>query len=393
MRAAYRQLAEAADPWVTAANPAMPPSRPLQAGGKADISRRSLLAGLGTLALPVQAAAKPDLRVGPKEKVSTLAEAARLAREGWLIEVAAGDYRGDVASWHRDGLRLRAVGGRVRLIAEGAHAEGKGIFVVNGQDVEIDGFDFSGATVSDRNGAGIRFESGSLKLRNCTFSDCEMGVITSNDSTARLLIEDCEFSRPRAAAGFTHLLYVGRIERLEVRGCSFREGHHGHLLKSRAALSRIEYSRFNSGAASYELEFPDGGQVRVIGNVIEQAARSENPVMLSFGVEGWAWPRNELDLAHNTWIDHLGGQPLRIHGGGHTKVRAFNNLLIGRHAWRDEPGWKTAGNRQIPLGGPLPTPAAASLPPELAPTHEPGDAHGAQRLASPARRAGALQAP
>ncbi|MEH0166559.1 right-handed parallel beta-helix repeat-containing protein [Paucibacter sp. JuS9] len=372
----------------------------LQAGGKAASQRRALLAGLAALALPVQTtlalpaqATRPDLRVGPNERVRTLAEAARLARDGWLIEVAAGDYRADVASWRRDGLRLRAVGGRVRLIADGAHAEGKALFVINGRGVEVEGFDFSGATVPDRNGAGIRFESGSLTLRDCSFSDCECGLMSSNDGAARLVVEDCDFGRPRPAQAFTHLLYAGRIAQLEVRGCNFHDGHHGHLLKSRAAQSRVEYNRFASGRASYELEFPNGGQVCVLGNVIEQGRDSENPLMLSYGVEGWAWPRNELDLVHNTWIDRLGGSVLRVSGGGQTRVRAFNNLLLGRRPWRDEPGWQAASNQWARLEVVPSLEPPAPLPPELMPTHQAAEPRGRRRLGGPARRVGALQEP
>lgn len=393
MHKAYRQAAAAAGSSATAAAQSMIQINRLQAGAKAARERRHLLAALAACGLPMQAWARPDLRVGPDEKVRTLAEAARLARDGWLIEVVAGEYRADVASWRRDGLRLRAVGGRVRLIADGAHADGKGLFVVNGRGVEIEGFDFSGASVPDRNGAGIRFESGSLQLRGCSFDDCEMGLLTSNDGNARLVVEDCDFSRPRPANGFTHLLYAGRIAHLEVRGCHFHDGHRGHLLKSRAALSRIEYNRFVSGRASYELEFPNGGRVRVIGNLIEQTRDSENPLMLSYGVEGFGWPRNELDLAHNSWIDRLGGPPLRIATGGQTQVRAYNNLLIGRRPWRDEADWQAGGNQQMPPGGLQALRPPEPLPPELMPTHEVAEPHGLRRLAGPARRVGALQNP
>ena len=364
----------------------MTPIKALQLSAKAAMSRRALLAGLGALAWPAHAA-KPDLRVGPDEKVRSLAEAARLARDGWLIEVAAGDYRADVASWRRDGLRLRAVGGRVRMIADGAHAERKGIFVVNGRGVEIEGFDFSGATVPDNNGAGLRLETGSLVVRDCSFSDCQCGLLTNNDPDTRLLVENCEFSRPRpVASAFTHLLYAGRIAQLAVRGCHFHEGHHGHLLKSRAARSHIEGNHFVSGAASYELEFPNGGQARVLGNLIEQTGQSGNPLMLSYGAEGWAWPLNELDLAHNTWIDHLGGLPLRISTGGQTRVRAFNNLLMSPRGWHDMADWQAAGNQRQPLGSSLAatgrrTPAAradAQLPARRiarpAAPHRPGPA-------------------
>jgi hypothetical protein len=47
--------------------------------------------------------------------------------------------------------RIRAVGGRARLRADGAHAEGKAIWVIKGNDTTIEGVEFSGAEVPDQN--------------------------------------------------------------------------------------------------------------------------------------------------------------------------------------------------------------------------------------------------
>ena len=60
------------------------------------------------------------LRVGPEEKIRTVAEAARKARDGDIVEIVARDYRADVAVWTQDGITVRGVGGRARLIADGA---------------------------------------------------------------------------------------------------------------------------------------------------------------------------------------------------------------------------------------------------------------------------------
>ncbi|QDL36583.1 hypothetical protein [Rhodoferax sediminis] len=98
------------------------------------------------------------IHVGAHQTTKTIAEAARLARAGATIDVDSGTYAGDVAVWTKDNLTLRAVGGRVLLLADGAAAEGKAIWVVRAHGMRVDGFDFEGAAVPDRNGAGIRLD-------------------------------------------------------------------------------------------------------------------------------------------------------------------------------------------------------------------------------------------
>ena len=117
------------------------------------------LAGLASLAAPRPAGGSErpardqslySLRrvaVGPDREHTTLALAAQNARDGDLIEVDAGDYRHDVAVWAQHGITLRALGGRVRLYADGAAAEGKAIWVVRAQGMHATGFDFIGCHV------------------------------------------------------------------------------------------------------------------------------------------------------------------------------------------------------------------------------------------------------
>jgi hypothetical protein len=61
--------------------------------------------------------ARQVIRVGPEKPIKKIADAARVAKDGALIEVDAGAYFGDVAVWTQDRLTIRAVGGRVRLVA------------------------------------------------------------------------------------------------------------------------------------------------------------------------------------------------------------------------------------------------------------------------------------
>ncbi|NTV09398.1 MAG: hypothetical protein HGA47_01315 [Zoogloea sp.] len=274
------------------------------------------------------------IRVGPQRLVRSIADAARQARDGDVVEIEAGDYVGDVAVWNQSNLSIRGVGGMARLAAGGADVEGKGIWVIRGRHVVVENIAFSGARVSDANGAGIRQEGGSLKVVNCVFKDNENGILTSNDPAAELEIEGSEFGNNGAGDGQSHNLYVGAIRRLVVRDSYFHHARVGHLLKSRAQQSTIVSSRLTDevgGEASYELEFPNGGVAYVIGNIIEQSAQTENPTMVSFGAEGYKWPRNELYLVNNTLVDNRpqGGVFLKARPGA-DRIRAVNNLLVGR---------------------------------------------------------------
>lgn len=306
------------------------------------LSRRAVLAS-GALAIGWPARAQSSvLRVGPGLQVSRLAQAAALAHPGMTIEVQAGLYAADVTTWTHDDLTLRAVGGRVRMLADGAAAEDKAIWVIRGQRITVEGFDFEGAKVAHRNGAGIRFESGSLTVRDCRFLDNEMGLLTSDNASAELVIEDSEFAHNLRPDGHNHNLYVGAIAKLAVSGSYFHHATIGHLFKSRAADNRILYNRLTDergGRASYELDLPNGGIAIVVGNILEQGAQTENPSIVSFGAEGYRWPINSLALSHNTIVDLLpsGGRPLRVAVGA-TEVRAVNNLLLGAEGRIDGAG-------------------------------------------------------
>jgi hypothetical protein len=293
----------------------------------------ALIAGLLLFGSVTNSANARIIRVGPMHSIHTIFEASLLVASGDTVEVDAGSYVGDVATWRQSNLTLRAVGGRVRLIANGASEGGKGIWVVRGENFTVDGFDFIGAKVKDRNGAGIRFEKGSLTVRNCSFTNNENGILTGNDSTLSLTIENSEFGFNGHGDGFSHNLYVGEIARLSVAGSYFHHAKRGHLLKTRAAFNQITANRLtdeDGGTASYELEFPNGGVAYVVGNIIQQSRTTENQLLISFGAEGYRYPKNELYLVNNTMVNPLstGGSFLRVRAGAQ-RVLVINNLLVG----------------------------------------------------------------
>lgn len=315
------------------------------------MQRRPFLAAAAALPLAAfRAHAGPVLRVGPGQAVKSLAAAARQERDGMLVEVEAGDYIADVAVWPQHDLTLRAVGGRVRVVAAGAHVQGKALFVMTGQRQRIEGFDFIGCTVPDRNGAGVRLEAGTLTLQGCGFRDNENGVLTANNAEIELDVIDCDFGAIPLRTGATHNCYVGAIKRLAVTGSYFHGGLLGHLLKSRAAVNHILYNRLTDeigGRASYELEFPNGGVAVVMGNFIMQSSTTDNPHVVSFGVEGAKGPKQALYLVHNTLVDQKasGGIWLRVTPPG-AEVMLANNVLVGPSKLGGEGHWTRRANFQ-----------------------------------------------
>lgn len=279
-----------------------------------------------------EAAAGRILRVGPGEEIKSIRLAALLAQDGDTVEIMSGDYHSDVASWPQKTLTIRGVGGRVRIYADGQSAEAKAIWVIRDGVFVVENIEFIGAKVSDRNGAGIRFEKGNLTVRNCLFYANQNGLLATGGD-AELTIEHSEFAYNGAGDGQSHNLYVGTVKSLKVTGSYFHHANVGHLLKSRAASNFIAYNRLSDeagGRASYELEFPNGGLAYVIGNIIQQSNYSENSTLVSYGAEKYVWPNNKLFLASNTLINNVpfGGSFLRVYPGVWNVVTA-NNLLVG----------------------------------------------------------------
>ncbi len=312
--------------------------------------------GLGALLTGFTAIAQAaTIMVGPDQPLSRISDAARIARDGDTVLVAAGVYRGDVAVWRQKKLHIRSVGGRTTLIADGHSAEGKAIWVIRNGDFEIEGFEFTGARVPSGNGAGIRFERGRLTIASCYFRDNQMGLLTGNDERAELVIRDSIFAdAPRQQSPLPHLLYVGRIARFEASGSRFENGYWGHLIKSRARSTELRYNLIVDGPlgqASYEVDLPNGGEASLIGNVIAQGAVPENLALVAFGAEGTTWPRSRLVLSHNTLVNQgaapaafLRTWPEKAPQPALIEVLTRNNLLVGAGTPLAETSGDHAGN-------------------------------------------------
>ena len=286
------------------------------------------------LALAAVPAARADtVLVGPQHALKTPSAAAKVARDGDVVEIEPGLYAGDAAIWTQSRLTIRGRGGRAHLRADGAQAEGKAIWVIKGAGYTIEGIEFSGAKVPDRNGAGIRLEGPGLTVRNCHFHHNENSILTSADLESDIVIEHSEFAHNGAGDGQSHNIYVGTVRSFTLR---YSYSHHaivGHNVKSRAIKNYILYNRIadeQDGRASFAIDLPDGGLSFVMGNLIQQGPENDNRTIVAYGAEGYKNLLNELYFVSNTVVndDPKGGRFVFVRHGADA-VRLINNLFAG----------------------------------------------------------------
>ncbi len=292
------------------------------------------------------------LRVGPGRSLATPSAAAAVARDGDTVLIDAGAYVGDVATWTQDDLTLRGDGGRAHLQADGQSAQGKAIWVIAGDRTTVDRIEFSGATVPDQNGAGIRQEGTGLTVTRSWFHHNQNGILTGANPESDIVIKRSRFFRSGAGDGYTHNLYVGAVRSLTVTGSWLWGADVGHELKSRAATNTIVGNRItdDDATASYSIDLPNGGRSLIAGNVIIQGPNSENSTVVSYGAEGFAEGSRAIWVVNNTFVNrHTSGTFLGLADGSRAQVR--NNLLVGPGDLTNLVGVRASANRRVGLQG------------------------------------------
>ena len=325
------------------------------AGRRAGLWVCALLCGLGL----VGAAHADSLIVGPGGTPLSIEDALRQAKDGDTVELLPGEYTGVVVIENRR-LTLRGVGSKAPVInGEGKVRDTRALWTVRGGEVTLENLEFRGARASDGGAAGVRQEGGRLSILRCGFYDNEYGLLATNDEASELRIVSSVFgSAPKVVGGLYHLLNVGRIGKLNITATRFQQGFEGHLIKSRAKENFIGYNFIHDGlrgGASYEIELASGGLATVIGNVIAQGVDSRNPVLVAYGSEGRAWEKNELYVAHNTFINYAWAPAwfLRVFSDRlpeTTEVWAVNNLLVGPGIFWPAATGHFEGNRHATRG-------------------------------------------
>lgn len=231
------------------------------------------------------------------------------------IEVGAGSYF-DCFNVTKNNIKMIGTGGRARLT--GKICSGKGEINISGTGTVIENFEFSGMTNADNNGAGIRHQGVGLVVRNSYFHDGQEGILseslTPGIPTDTVLIENSKFENLSAGGnGQAHGVYLGHHFQVTVRNSTFLASQGGgHEFKCRAQNTLINCSHMAglSGADSYSVNFPEGGNVEITNSVIEQGANSVNSGIVDFGSEmsvPFRYSNHQLKLSNVAVINDRSG--------------------------------------------------------------------------------------
>ena len=291
----------------------------------------------------VTTASAATLSVGPGKTYAKPCAAIAAAKDGDVIEITGNTtYSGDVCYIMRNNLTIRGVNGRPKIDAAGKNAGGKGIWVVDGNNLTVDNVEMYGAKVPDANGAAFRLEAAGFTLRNSFLHDNQNGILANANANSDVVIENTEFGHNGAGDGQSHNLYIGHVKSLTFRYNFSHDANVGHNLKSRADTNLIAYNRFSSlnpgetgstaaGKPSYEIDLPNAGTSYIIGNIIQQPASNSNSAMLAYGEEGAVNAGSDLYVINNTFLNDMGsgGTFMFVSGKVPTPAVAQNNIYAG----------------------------------------------------------------
>ncbi len=285
------------------------------------------------------------LQVGPDKTYTMPMQVASVAQDGDTVEIAAGTYKGETATWRANNLVLRGTATFARLVAPAVIPNQKAIWVIQGRNTTVENIEFTGAKVPDENGAGMRQDGEGLTVRRCYFHGNENGILGGGGANSMVVVEYSEFADNGFGDGYSHNMYISNIASFTLRYCNSHHAKVGHLVKTRARSNHILYNRLMdeaSGNSSYQIDIPDAGTSYVIGNVIQQGPMQDNSTLISFGAESQTNGGTDLYVASNTLVnDHASGIFIRAAAG--TTVRLVNNLFVGPGTVLNGAG-DTAGN-------------------------------------------------
>ncbi len=256
-----------------------------------------------------------------------------------------------------------------------------------GGNVTISGFDVSGVTVPDLNGAAVRYEFGNLTLNDVYFHGNQDGILGAPDAAGSITIDHSEFSgNGVGGSGGTHDIYIGAVASFTLTNSYIHDVTNGHEVKSRAANNIITNNRIfdNQSSASYSLDLSNGGNATITGNLIEQGPNSPNRAIVAYGEEGLAYAvERGGDVSGNVIVnDRSGGVGILNPTGvgltgfqGNSRVRPGRSS--GRHGDRSRPVLDLApigflgGTTSTPTTPTTPSPPPPTPPPPPIPTPPP----------------------
>ncbi len=286
---------------------------------------------LGGCALTSSASAK-TLEVGPGKPFAKPSAAIAAAQNGDTIRIAPGQYF-DCAIVPENDLTIEGTGPGVILTDK--VCSGKGLLVIDGNDVTVRNLTLQRARVPDSNGAGIRAEGGNLTVENVRFLNDEDGILSADNPKATIRVIDSEFvDNGKCNPGCAHAIYVNAVALLHIEHSRFFDTHEGHDIKSRALRTEVignDIEDGPEGSASYLIDIPNGGSLIVENNTMEKGIHASNQAnTIMIGEEGVTQPSDELIFRNNTFTNDQNRPTTFVHNITATPAQLSGNTLKGQ---------------------------------------------------------------
>lgn len=258
-----------------------------------------------TILTSIDAADAATLTVGATETYKTIQAAVNAAATGDTIAIDSGNYT--CANITKSGLTLIGVGS-TRPVISGAVYGDKGLFVISGSNTTIQNLQFTNATSTSNNGAGIRMQGTNLTVLNSTFYSNQNGILSDYNTKSTITVKDSIFGKNGTCInpnGCGHAIYAGHIGTLDVENSTFSNTQAGHNIKSRANNTIVIDNKIQdtpTGTSSYLVDVPNGGAVTITGNYFEKGPKSSNPTAaIAMGEEGNLNAAGPMLIANNTF--------------------------------------------------------------------------------------------
>jgi hypothetical protein len=171
---------------------------------------------------------------------------------------------------------------------------------------------------------------GNLTVTNSMFRNSEQGILTANDPTSQIIIDQVSFSGLGGCPNgqCSHSLYIGDFGKLTVTRSRFERGTGGHYVKARTRLVSITDSSFDDTKGretNYMIDLPAGAQGVISGNEFVQGPNKENhsafitvaPESRDFASSGLVVTNNSASMAPgvswpSVFVADWSREPLKI---------------------------------------------------------------------------------
>ena len=274
-----------------------------------------------------------DIYVGPTRSYTTLASAVAVAQANDRLLLDAGVYQ-DQSATISVPLTIEGLGTGAIFRITTPLSNHKGILIANA-NLTVRNLTFDGARVTTydgNNGAGIRYQAGSLLVERCAFYNNQNGILANPDASGAVTVRYSTFSGNGIGDGYTHAMYVNAVGQLTVSDSTFSATKVGHDIKSRALKTTIVNTVLDdgvSGSTSYAIDLPNGGVAVLDGLQITQGTSTQNPTMIAYGAEGNVPSNSSLTVSNSTFTNALAGGSTGVYNFSSYTVQLLGNTFTG----------------------------------------------------------------